>query len=68
MLLRLLNESVDDDTGTGVLTELSKSKLSKLFVQSKENLLKWGYFSGYLAAALANILRKNPLRSPSVTC
>lgn len=65
ILLRLLNESVDMVTGSDMLVEeLSKSKLSKLFVRSRENLLKLGYFSRCLAMALANILRKNPHAFP----
>lgn len=66
MLLRLLDELAD--MGTGTLMESSKSNLSKLFVWSKENPLKRGYFSGYLTAALANILRKNLLGSPLAIC
>lgn len=64
MLLRLLDESVNDDTGTGMLLGMSESNLFKLSVRSREKLLKHRYFSGCLAAALANILRKNPLVSP----
>lgn len=69
-LLRLLDKSADAETDTsiGTLVESSKLNLSKLSVRSKEHLLKHGYFSGCLAAALANILRKNPLGSPSATC
>lgn len=69
MLLRLLDESVDTGTGIDMLVEgLSKSKLFRLSVQRRENLLKCGYFSECLAAALANILRKNLHRFPWATC
>lgn len=60
MLLRLLDESADDDISTGILLEMSKSNLFKLSVRSREKLLKHGYFSECLATALANILKKNP--------
>lgn len=62
MLLVLLDTSTETDTD--MLLNMSESNLSRLFVQSKENLLKRGYFSGCLAMALTNILRKNPLASP----
>lgn len=67
-LLRLLDESADAGTDTGTGTLLSESNLSKLFVHSKENLLKQGYFSECLATALANILRKNPCGSLRAIC
>lgn len=55
ILLRLLSAFMETDTGV-----LHESKLFKLSVRSRENLLKHGYFSGCLTAALANILEKNP--------
>lgn len=61
MLLVLLDVSTGTDTC--ILSDMSKSNLSRLSIRSKENLLKQEYFSGCLAAALANILRKNPLAS-----
>lgn len=66
MLLVLLDASTGTDTCT--LRDVSESNLFRLSVQSKRNLLKRGYFSGCLAAALANILRKNPLVSPRAIC
>lgn len=62
MLLRLLDESADAGTDTDVdtLVDMSKSNLLRLSMRRRENLLKHGYFSRCLAAALANILKKNP--------
>lgn len=70
MLLRLFDKSAGTgtDTNTGILRELSESKLLRLSVRRRENLLKQGYFSGCLAAALANILTKIPHGSPEATC
>lgn len=58
ILLRLLGASIGTDTG--VLHELSELKLFRLSMRRREYLLKRRYFSGCLAAALANILRKIP--------
>lgn len=56
MLVVLLDESTS--AGTSTLGELSESNLFKLSMQRRENLLKQGYLSRCLAAALANILKK----------